>query len=422
MDLDSKHIDQVFRKKFENFEVMPPESAWDKIKAGLAGGTSGTLFSNPITLASMAAIILIALMVGLNMMKQPDRTMMFLLEGPHAVSNNTAASPSSLPADIDQQSNAATTEDNQFARADIPLSTTESPGPQTSFGKQFEDYPAESTHEQIEPYSASKISFNEEISHPSTTEQSIVNSDAIQHRPVRFQDDYLKRKAPQWSLGAYFTPEVVIYPHDDIQNQSGYHLDFSATVNFPSDFLIETGIGLNFSKDDGSYKYDYEKYLGTYDDVYLVTFDSTENGVIPTYHTQPVDVYDSVKEIFQPTKNRYTYLEIPVLFGFRKQVSRLSWVVKAGPAISLLIHEKSGDQGQGDNDRLTLIENEQPQRIDAYWQLMFSAGINYKVGKHFSLAFEPVFRYYLISGYERAYIQSKHPYAIGVRAGVLYNF
>ena len=235
------------------------------------------------------------------------------------------------------------------------------------------------------------------------------------------QGDYVKRESAQWSLGAYFTPEVVIFPQDNVQNQSSYHIDFTASVSF-NDFIIESGIGMNFSKDDGAYKYDYQQYLGTYDDVYLVTFDSTANGVIPTYHTQPVDVYDSVREIFRPTKNRYTYLEIPLLFGIRKQVNRLSWVIKAGPAIDLLIHEKSGDQGEAEKDRLTLIESEQPKRVQAYWQLMFSAGVNYKLGKNFSLAFEPVFRYYLMSGYERAYIQSRHPYAIGVRAGVLYNF
>ena len=138
MALESKHIDEVFRKKFENFEVTPPESAWDKIKAGLAGGSSGTLFSNPITLASMAAIILIALMVGLNMMKQPDKAMMFLLEGPHAATQKDKVSPPVQNNDAKQGSIGATkAADYSIANADIQSSDITSPGPQTRFGKQF---------------------------------------------------------------------------------------------------------------------------------------------------------------------------------------------------------------------------------------------------------------------------------------------
>jgi len=420
VDLHSKHIDEVFRKKFENFEVVPPESVWDKIKAGLPGGTSGTLFSNPISLASMAAVILIALMVGLNIMKQPDKAMMFLLEGPHAATQKEKITPPVQTIDTEQQSTPATTlKENTIAKADIPPATEVSPGPPTSFGKQFKDPEPENTIVKPEPFSTRKINVNEEISSSSLASPTLINNP--DNRSVVYKGDYINRKSAQWTLGFYFTPEVVIYPQDNVQNQSAYHLDFSAALNF-NEFIIESGIGLNFSKDDGAYKYDYEQYLGTYDDVYLVTFDSTENGVIPTYHTQPVDVYDSIREVFKPTKNRYTYLEIPLLFGFRKQVNRLSWVIKAGPAVDLLIYESIGGQGQTEKDRFTLIENEQPKRINAYWQVMFSAGINYKVGKHISLAFEPVFRYYLLSGYEKAYIQSRHPYAIGLRAGVLYNF
>jgi hypothetical protein len=267
----------------------------------------------------------------------------------------------------------------------------------------------------------SKIRSGKSIDNGLASNKDLKDKDRSAKRTIVLGDDYIRKNKPQWTLGAYFTPEVVIYPDDNVQNQSAYHFDFSAAINF-SDYFIESGIGLNFSKDDGAYKYNYEKYLGSYDDVYLVTFDSTENGVIPTYYTQPVDVYDSIREIFKPTKNKYTYIEIPVLFGLRKQVNRLNWFVKAGPAIDIMIAKQQSDPGQTEKDRFTLNENEQPQRVKAYWQLMFSAGVNYRISKHFSLAFEPVFRYYIQSGYERTYIRSKHPYAIGVRAGVLYNF
>lgn len=418
MDIDSKHIDELFRKKFENFEVNPPESVWDKIKSGLPSGSSGTLFSNPVTLASMAAIILIALMVGLNFMKQPDIPMVFTLEGPQVTAQKDKLIPPPQTPQATQSTQKITTE----VIATVTPTPTPSPGPQTSFGKQFTDPAPEKKTIKYKAFNIKSIGLNDGINNGLSANQTIGenNLDDL-NKNIGYNGDYVRKSPAQWTLGVYLTPEVVFYPQDNTPNQSAYHVDLSAAMNF-SDYFIESGIGFNFSTDDGAYKYDYEKYIGTYDDVYLVTFDSTQNGIIPTYHTQPVDVYDSIREVYEPTKNRYTYLEIPVLFGLRKQVNRLSWFVKGGPAFGLLIHEKKGNPGQTDKDRFTMIENEQPKRLNAYWELMLSAGINYRISKHFSLAFEPVFRYYMQSGYDRAYIKSRHPYAVGVRAGVLYNF
>lgn len=421
MNRDSKHIDEVFRERFQTFEVQPPEYVWDKIKANLPGNNSGTLFSNPVSLASLAAILLIALMLGINFIKQENR-----LSTPARYSSNTALSPADN--NTNQSDVISETNTDQVANQSSPtdLTFTEKlQGPQTVFGKSFTEAEYQETsniRQKLQVITMGNIHSSTIKAAQSSPEMKYENGEfkPVYHKLNGNTPDY--KYKPELVLGAHFSPDVMFYPEDNISNQHSYRFDLSAAVQF-SDFFIESGLGLNFSKDQGAYSYDYQKYLGTYDDVYEVTFDSTENGIIPTYHTTPVNVYDSVSESFHPTKNKYTYLEIPLLFGFKKDYKRISWFVKGGPAFAFLIHKNIPEVNITDQDILIgLNENKQPQRVNSNMQLVFGAGVNYRIHKRVSLSFEPVFRYYITSAYERTYIRSKHTYSAGVKAGLLLNF
>ena len=257
-----------------------------------------------------------------------------------------------------------------------------------------------------------------------------INVNGVQVRDSRYRPKYAgvndgerkyNRRA-EWQLGLFFTPEVIFYPDDSIPNQRSY--TFEATGRWvKSDFFVESGLGLSFSSDDGNYAIDYEKYLGSYDDVYNVTFDTTENGsVVPIYHTSIVDVYDSVDRYkVEQTKNKYTYLQIPVYIGFQKEVNRFGWFIKGGPILSVLIYENIPEPDAG-NDKIVNVDRQMPARVNSTWQLGFSAGMTYKLSRKVSIAIEPTFRYYLSSQYQRKYITTRHPYSVGLRTGLLFNF
>lgn len=406
MEIDPKHIDEVFIKRFETFEVTPPEGIWERILSSLPSNSSGTLFSNPVSLATIAAMVLITLILGLNIIHQPNGAPTSKKQP--IITDKAPGTPENIVKTITQASQTPIT---------LP------PEQSGTFGKQYEDITISQPAKKSIPYKATKIRFTEDLTQKQNEKQGIDQGEKRDvATPVYFDRDKCRNRIPsQWIFGFYFTPEIIFYPEDNIQNQSGYHFDLSAALQY-TDFFIESGVGLNFSKDKGAYNLDYEKYLGTYNDVYEVTFDSTENGIVPIYHTHPVDVYDSIKEIYEPTNNRYTYLEIPLFLGIRKQINRLSYFFKAGPTFSVLIHKNIPDVNLDEKDKIIKFDKDQPTRVNTNWQFQLCAGINYRLNKNINLSFEPIFRYYIKSAYERRYITSRHPYAIGLRAGILLNF
>ena len=235
------------------------------------------------------------------------------------------------------------------------------------------------------------------------------------------KNDYGKRG--DLFFGLYFTPEVIFYPSDIKTTNKSYSLDLNMTYKF-SNYLLQSGIGVMSSNDDGQSKVGFEKYLGSYEDVYDITFDSTANGLVPVYHTNTVDVYDSVQHVtVTPTKNKYTYLQIPLLFGYTEELRRFSWFVKGGPSLSLMVNENiSLVNLENDNNRIVNVDSEVPARIKMNWQIILSGGITYKLGNHISLGVEPMMRFYMKSAYEQNSIQTKHPYSFGIRSGIIVNF
>ncbi len=252
-------------------------------------------------------------------------------------------------------------------------------------------------------------------------EEDNVQSETGDFTSPEIKSDYGKRG--DLYFGLYFTPEVIFYPSDINTTNKSYSVDLNVTYKF-SNYLLQSGVGIMSSSDDGQSKVDFEKFLGSYEDVYDVTFDTTTNGVVPVYHTETVNVYDSIQHVtVTPTKNKYTYLQIPILFGYTEEFKRFSWFVKGGPSISLMVNENiSSVNLDNDNNRIINVDSEVPSRIKANWQIVLSGGITYKLGNHVSIGVEPMVRFYMKSAYEQNTIQTKHPYSFGLRSGIIVNF
>lgn len=229
-------------------------------------------------------------------------------------------------------------------------------------------------------------------------------------------------KPGSWQLGIFFTPEMLNNPANTNLNTRNYSLDVNAVYRF-SGYLVQSGLGAMWSSDNGKDRIDYNQYLGSYEDVYYVSFDTTGGEIIPTYFTETVDVYDTIEHFtIKPTENKYTYLNIPLLFGYGGEGRKFGWFVKAGPSLSVLINKKLTDNGISDNqNRIINVESEVPSRIESNLQVMFTGGATMSIGKNMTLSIEPVFRYYIKSAYEINNIKTKNPYSIGLRAGLLLN-
>lgn len=410
MNKNTKHIDEVFQQRFQSFEVNPPEQVWERIKSNLPSNSSGTLFSNPVSLASIAAILLIALFMGVNLFKQPGTYTKKVSQQAPVEQKSSVAGTDAQNNPTDNQTILNKNKETQESSTDIVPDNNKkeiNKGPKTTFGKTFTEITV--SRDKTQPINLQGINSRKI---PNSYNYSLAEGNYPKHylNPIGISNDSYKRK-PEWQLGLHFTPEIMFYPDDNIQNQSGYHFDLSISYQF-SDFFIESGLGLNFAKDVGDYQY--EKYLGTYDDVYLVTFDTSSGAPVPTYHTNAVDVFDTT-ESFKPTTNRYTYLEVPLLFGFKKQVNRFTYFVKAGPSFAFMIQKNIPKEGSKD-------KYARPYRKNTNAQIILGAGISYRMHNNFSLSAEPTLRYYINSAYERRFIKSNNTYAVGFRAGIIYHF
>ena len=161
----------------------------------------------------------------------------------------------------------------------------------------------------------------------------------------------------------------------------------------------------------------------SYEDVYNVTFDSTENGFIPTYHTQTVDVYDTIDYYsISEAETRYTYLDIPILIGHEWNFNRVSLFLHGGPSVSILLGRSSAEADYPDENIRILNESPQiPAREQINWQVMAGAGFSYSFTNKVSFSLEPTFRYYLTNDYKKGTLNTRHPYSFGIRAGLIYH-
>ena len=236
----------------------------------------------------------------------------------------------------------------------------------------------------------------------------------------RSKNDYTKNS--NWQIGVFFTPEMIAYNSDKQLKNYSYSLDLHA-IYHSSNFLLQSGLGFSQVNDKGNNRIDFHKYLGSYEDVYDITFDTTSSGLTPVFHTQTVYVYDTLNSVkISPTKRKFVYLQIPFFAGYGKDYKRFGWFVKAGPSLSVLINENKGQAALSNQDQIIRVDNELPSRIHTNWQFVLSAGTSIKLGNNLSFSFEPMFRYYLQSAYEQNKLNTRHPYSIGLKSGLLFNF
>ena len=435
MTEESKYLDKLFQSKFAGFEVEPPATVWTNVHKEIHGKGGGSI--NPVNLAVLAALVLISGLLGFSIIKDSPATInnslnqeenKYLLAEHREDPLKQETSPALLP---EQQSAAsAAPHANILPSKDIDpvIAEEESKSNAVTSHSGLHDRFVETSYspEFQEETRLAKLkarrSFSVHASMQNMNNETILVRDNKLHPKYSTDGESKYNRRATWQLGVFFTPEVLFYPEDSIPNQTNYNVDVSAKW-IKNEFFIESGLGVSFSSDDGKYAIDYERFLGSYDDVYNVTFDTTETGaIVPNYHTNIVDVYDSISKFkVEKTSNKYTYLHIPLYVGFHKQHNRFGWFVKAGPIFSVMLAKNIPDPNIG-QDKIITLDQRMPSRVNTYWQLGISAGIHYQLSNKVSIAIEPSFKYYLNSQYERKYISTPHPYSIGLRTGLLFNF
>jgi hypothetical protein len=225
------------------------------------------------------------------------------------------------------------------------------------------------------------------------------------------------------SLGVYYTPEWMFNTIEGGKFVNNFGLE---GLFHYGPFSIRTGAGLSIAKGTNELSVEYNDYLGTYNKLDSMDFnwDDPSHQYLPTYYMTRQDVWDSLLKLDYPkVVKRYTYLQIPLIFGYDfLNREKFSLGFRVGPIMSVLLYSKqlSAEYDPGKN-KIIANNDISPGQVNLNWQVM--AGINgsMRLTETLKIEIEPGFRYYFNSVYEKPVNYAK-PWSIGVRAAIIFNF
>jgi hypothetical protein len=440
-------MDHLIRDKFEHFNPEPPPHVWEGVKAGIAGQVKPGFFQLHGRKIAAAAVILLMVSFGLYMILPTgtstiDEQELTTITGDD-VSQNAGEDQSNLSDNADQDADpepeeAAVSvtdlnEDTQITATheQEQMAEVTAPNPVSDESQVVDkDYPVgqqiDETSTDISGYRENNVLTLNNMLSLSTAIENDSDADIVDVQadiqPISFESE--KSNGRNWSHGIYFTPEMILNDFDSVRVLPSYSLNYEPTYQFSKHWFLRFGLGLTYARERGFAKLDYisNDMVGTYEDVYDVTFDTIDGKVVPTYHTKTTEVWDSVRHIkVEEITNQYLYLQTPLLIGYNGSSNKFSWYFYAGPAFNLRVGEwieKPEDQ-VGDVDIINL-ENNLPKRSSFYMQMWVGAGIQYKVAKQMAIAFEPNYRYHFNHVYDDPRFNSSLS-GFALRFGVVIN-
>jgi hypothetical protein len=442
LDNQSQNIDQSIRDKFENFAPTPPAHIWEGVMKGVATQAKPTFFAAYGKQIGVAASVLLLAALGL---------WWFLPVTPDDVKISEVPTIEL----IDQSNADATTGTNDFENKENDLSqqkpvesiTENDQSPENQNLEELTTNKVNETKANLIEESSAQIAENTlpkeeetitavsnntsvtnlgnieiqsevpEIPQLNTEEISPIDALAI---PVENETEVMVAENPpvateivfknppksnsSWTSGVYFTAEFMLNDFDSVQLLPTYSLNYEPSYHFNDHLFLRFGVGMSYARDRGFAQIDYisNEVVGTYENVYDITFDSIDGVVVPTYHTKTTEVWDSVQHIqVSEITNKYLYIQTPVLFGYYKQNTRFNWYFYGGPTFNVLVSKQiANPQDDLEGAEIIDLDNNLPERSPYFMQLWVGAGIEYKVGNKMALSIEPNYRYYFNNVYK----------------------
>jgi hypothetical protein len=418
---NDKHINDILRSKFQNFEVTPPPEVWENIERELDKPSFFSSNTGYITI-----IVLLILIVPLSYFGIDNSAKHKTFDSQIAqlvVPQNTTVE--SLPSEKDvikeeniEPKNSGETIDRGFdviktsKQKDISVSDEIVKSNSSSeIDKQIEVVENTSNADKNnfvelkQGFDISKISRLAHLQSLSLSSPSIDLSDL----PLAFDDEILKtlsesqKKKTFWEYSILLSPESGLTDMDSVRVLNSISLGIEPTKYLNRNWFVRSGLNVSYTGDKGFAKLDYisNDLMGTYDDVYDVTFDTAGGNITPIYHTKTVEVWDSVRHIkVSEVTNRYLYAQIPALLGYKNTIGHFNLYLFAGPAVGFQL-TKWIDKPLSGSESLEIInlDNRLPVRSNVNFQLWIGGGLEYNLNKRYSLVMEPVFKHYFKSLY-----------------------
>lgn len=450
----NENIEQLIRSKFDSYAPTPPEHVWDGVASGIESASSAPFITKKRIIAS--ALILLLAIIGFLAFnpfdKKPSNNYKIVENFSNTDVDDISPAEDISPINITPSEEMTVDEVDEIAaepEITINQNVIEEPvaeiadNTQLTIGEEDSKVIVDTESENAEIYISSSYSGEDfEVVAYYMSSIELRNSFNIENngssydpenrstKPIPSDDVELELPASPrnsaWRLGFYLSPEITVSNIDSVEILNTYNFSIEPTYFFNDHWFVSTGIGLAYTRDRGYARIQYivNEYMGSYDDVYDITFDTISGNVVPTYHTKTVEVWDTVRHIsVSSITNQYLYLQVPVLFGysFHTKGSPFSWYAYGGPAVSVKTGSWIEDPKPNDKDADIIdLKNNLPIRADSYYQLWLGIGLQYELNKKLSLAVEPGYRHYLSNIYINN--DNKGPSSgFNVRLGLIYK-
>lgn len=458
MDNNNKHIDDIIREKFAAFAPTPPPHVWAGIEKGVSAKPV-VFFNTSIKFISAATLIILALLSSIYFFTPffDDTSLngstqnISDINTPLITENNNITS-------ADENSSEVTIQEEVITETIVDEPTiSETKDHKVIAEVQYSDPVKVNSEELIEnrKESTTKIESNNSFAYTDlslqyetdnsklsiiTLRKSIficpdIGSNLLSNANISDRNSLPQISVPNpvnegsnshWKIGYYLSPELSISDFDSVQILNSYTLSVEPSYTINDHWFFRFGVGLSYVRDRGFANISYitNEYMGSYDDVYEITFDTISGNIVPVYHTKTVEIWDTVQHVsVSDVTNKYLYLQIPALFGYynKKAGSKIGWYLFGGPAFNLKVGSWIDDPKPDEKDADIIdLQNNLPKRSGSYMQLWLGAGIEYEINRKLSMAFEPGYRYYFKSIYSSPYSPTSSS-GFSLRIGLVYK-
>jgi hypothetical protein len=262
----------------------------------------------------------------------------------------------------------------------------------------------------------------------------------------------------KWSVDLYFAPFIF---SDVLSSQAKYNdivnlkkeavsqrinYSFGANINCNlNNWELQSGVAYSNLQENfdyvirtlhidttESYEYEYGGYF-EYDTLWFVNIDTLiatgDTLWVPHINSSWIETVDSTlitdidTIVFQhPNEilNRYSYLEIPLIFGYSINREKFSYILKGGIITGIFLNAKGKTFSlQSDNTVTDLTDELNFMKLN--FTLYFSVGIIYKMSNNLNLLVEPFYRKSINSMFDNYPISNKHR-SYGIKIGMRFHF
>ncbi len=452
MNKHQQHIDQILREKFEDFAPFPPDAIWNNIEGKLDGATG---LAHPIaktkTYIYFAIMALVVLLLGwlllgnqLAMHKKLPTAVPPAVKPINApsIQQNIVLSDKTRPSETAGTSTIKTTtaehlstdknsnkqeSTNKATKLRVPLSIVHKKSRQ-KVPVQF-NYAAKKNQERrfVSLVESKEIPFIRPLDALLLSENGFLLGQpqiVIPHSGnelVKGQTS-MQKQLTGWRAGIFVSPEFTLTNLDSLRVLHSYTVGLEAQYVVNPRFFVRFGLGTSYTRDRWFTKVEFNRwdYLGSYNDVYDVTFDTTGAVPVPIYHTHKVAVYDSINHVdVKEVTRMYLYLQFPLLFGYKgKTVGKWSWYLFGGPVLNTMIYEKKTAPLLDANSSMIRYETRLAERNKQVYQFWLGAGFDFAISSKYSFVLEPNYRYYFNPVYKN-YYKNQALSAFSLRFGFL---